>query len=130
MSDQWITDSYALRWRCARPEVLGYIIRYAEMSDNPELLPSWVEQTVRVPKLSVSERWQRMQDCITLLLETYADMLNPVHWRSTCLDFLHSLLAEVDSLAGMAKQQEQQKKLLWEIQVTGFYFDPCAKRGV
>lgn len=130
MSDQRTTDSYALRWRRARPEALGYIIRYAEMPDNPELLPSWVDQTVRVPKLSVSERWQRMQDCITLLLETYADMLNPVHWRSTCLDFLHSLLAEVDSLAGMAKQQEQQKRLLWEIQVTGFYFDPCAKRGM
>lgn len=127
MSDQWLTDSYGLCWQRARPEALGYIIRYAEMPDNPELLPSWVNQTVRVPKLSAGERWQRMQDCITLLLETYADMLNPVHWRSTCFDFLHSLLAEINLLAGKAPQHEQQKRLLWEIQVTGFYFDPCKK---
>ncbi|WP_257296783.1 hypothetical protein [Endozoicomonas sp. YOMI1] len=54
-------------------------------------------------------------------------MLNPAHWRRTCFDFLHSLLAEINLLAGKAQQHEQQKRLLWEIQVTGFYFDPCQK---
>ena len=109
-------------WRHACVETQGHIIRYAELPDNPDLLTSWFERSVWLPKLSATQRWLCMRACIQLLLETYADTLNPSHWRTVCLDYLHTQVAELKVLAVEAQQEEELKRLLWEIRVTGFYF--------
>ncbi len=124
MPNSSATEPSVCWWRHASLETQGHIIRYAELPDNPGLLPSWLERSVLVPQLSASERWLRMRACIKLLLDTYADTLNPPHWRTVCLDYLHTQVAGLKALADEAQQEEELKRLLWEIQVTGFYFTP------
>jgi len=99
-------------------------IRYAKEPDNPMLISLWLSaeechQNIDHAKIN---RQSRYQEQFYLLLEAFADELNPAHWRCICLDNIYKPICSLQRIAKNEQEQIQIKKLLHELSLTSQYF--------
>jgi hypothetical protein len=100
-------------------------IRYAKEPDNPALLSIWLTQNEGLClAYNTEKQWQAYLESVQLLLETYADTMNPAHWRATCLDHLTRPLSCLQRIANSPQRQRELQKLLIDINRLSHYFSP------
>ncbi|PIE43545.1 MAG: hypothetical protein CSA50_04305 [Gammaproteobacteria bacterium] len=100
-------------------------IRHAHEPDNPTLLMTWFDlEESECAQYSPEQRWQRHRSSVELLLDAFADELNPDHWRLLCLDNLARPLGCLQRLARNDRQHREIKRLLQEVSTLSHYFCP------
>lgn len=100
-------------------------IRHAQEPDNPTLLMTWFNlEESECARSSLEQQWQRYRSSVELLLDTFADDLNPAHWRVLCLDSLVRPLGCLQRLAKNDWQTRELHRLLQEVSTISHYFCP------
>lgn len=100
-------------------------IRYGMEPNNPALLSIWLTfEEGRCQDLSPEKQWCTYIDMVQFLLETFADTMNPDHWRVTCLDHIVRPLCCLNRIVKRPQQQSELQTLLSEINVLSHYFSP------
>ncbi|WP_438466589.1 hypothetical protein [Marinomonas sp. PE14-40] len=100
-------------------------IRYGMEPNNPALLSIWLAfEEDRCQKVTAEEQWNNYIGIVQFLLETFADTMNPDHWRVTCLDHIARPLCSLNRIVKRPQQQSELQELLSEINVISHYFSP------
>ncbi|MGY0219448.1 hypothetical protein ACWJJH_19015 [Endozoicomonadaceae bacterium StTr2] len=103
---------------------LRRIVRYAEQPDNPATLQLWLELEATTYSQPRRQRWAVNIACTRLLLEAFADDLNPAHWRCLCLDNIYRPLMELQRLALTEQNQTELRQLMQEVRTVSNFFNP------
>lgn len=98
-------------------------IRHAHEPDNPSLINIWLDmQESHVMSRPTDQRWALCSDTIDVLLDTYADELNPPHWRSLCLDSLVRPLCTLQSMVQSQQQRHALQTIMQNITTISHYY--------
>lgn len=106
---------------------LGDKIRHAKEPDNPALVSIWLDmQESQFVHHNHKQRWSVCCSAIDLLLDAYADELNPSHWRAVCLDNLVRPLAALQRMAASEQHQRELQAINRKIStISSFYAASC-----
>ena len=103
---------------------LRKIVRYAEQPDNPGTLQLWLDLETTTYFQLRRQRWEANIACTRLLLEAFADNLNPAHWRGLCLDNMYRPLMELQRLVLTQQNQTELRQLMQEVRTISHFFNP------
>lgn len=97
-------------------------IRHGLKPEQPQLFQLWFNIEDEYVDDQQDSAWNANINQFRLLLDTFADVIIPPHWRWQCLDHIQRPLLRLSRSISSQSQQQQFRQLLTELRVTSHYF--------
>ena len=102
--------------------LMRYAVRHGVEPDDPNLLMQWFSVEETMAEHTKEGQWACLLFQFELLLDTFADVIVPAHWRSLCLDNINRPLRHLGRIADTEDKQFIVEQLFDELRVISHHF--------